>query len=195
MKIVIIEDEKITANDLKKTLLSIEPDIEITAMLTSVEDSIDYFKSNAAPDLIFSDIQLGDGLSFEIFKALDSHIPIIFCTAYDTYFPEAFETTGIDYVLKPFSKATIEKALMKYQHFEKQFSRSKEDFQSLLGLLEARLYPSRKAVIVRHRDKIIPIEVADVALFYLENGCTTFFPGQPPVPCKPQSGKGRHSFF
>jgi two-component system, LytTR family, response regulator LytT len=172
MKIVIIEDLKITAKDLKRTILSIDSDIDVLAMLHSVEESVDYFKTNPEVDLIFSDIRLGDGLSFDIFKKINNPIPIIFCTAYNTYFAEAFQVIGIDYILKPFTKNSIETALVKYQNLENKFSKKKEDYSNLLNVLEEKLYPKKTSVIVYHRDKIIPIDSTNVALLFIENGCT-----------------------
>lgn len=172
MKIVIIEDEKVTAKDLKRTLLAVEPDVEIAALLHSVEEAIEYFKEHEDTDLIFSDIQLGDGLSFEIFKKMEHQVPIIFCTAYNDYFSEAFEATGIDYILKPFNKAAIEKALAKYAALEKRFTRNNENFKEQLSLLETRITPKKSAVIIRQRDKIIPLESSAIALFFSENGYT-----------------------
>lgn len=172
MKIVIIEDEKPTAKDLRRTILAAEPGATISALLHSVEEAIDYFKNNADTDLIFSDIQLGDGLSFEIFKRMDNQVPVIFCTAYNTYFSEAFEATGIDYILKPFSKAAIEKALEKYDTLEKWFTRNKDSYKEQLSLLETKITPKKNAVIIRQRDKIIPLEAATIALFFVDNGYT-----------------------
>jgi two-component system, LytTR family, response regulator LytT len=172
MKIVIIEDEKITARDLKRTIHTVEPDIEVAALLHSVEDAVEYFKTNTDADLIFSDIQLGDGLSFDIFKRTDNGIPVVFCTAYDTYFQEAFQATGIDYVLKPFTADSIGRALGKYKQLEKRFSQNKDDYKSLLGLLESKLYPPKTAVIIRHREKIIPLNFANIAVLFIDNGCT-----------------------
>jgi two-component system, LytTR family, response regulator LytT len=170
MKIVIIEDEKLTAKDLKRTILGIEPDIEIAALLHSVEEGIEYFNKNTDTDLIFSDIQLGDGLSFEIFKKVG--LQVIFCTAYNNYFAEAFQVTGIDYLLKPFTKATVEKALLKYQTLQKNFLQKKDEYPNLLELLETKLSPKKNAIIVRQRDKIIPLDVSGIALLYIDNGCT-----------------------
>lgn len=172
MKIVIIEDEKLTAKDLKRTLLAVEPDAEIGALLHSVEEAIEYFKEHEDTDLIFSDIQLGDGLSFEIFRKMEHQVPIIFCTAYNNYFSEAFEATGIDYILKPFNKAAIEKALAKYATLEKRFTRNNETYKEQLNLLETKITPKKNAVIIRQRDKIIPLEAAAIAVFFSENGYT-----------------------
>ncbi|HEU4470692.1 MAG TPA: LytTR family DNA-binding domain-containing protein [Flavisolibacter sp.] len=172
MKIAIIEDEKLTAKDLKRTLMEVDPDAEIVAMLHSVEDAKTFFAGNEEADLIFSDIQLGDGLSFEVFKELSRPVPIIFCTAYDHYLLEAFQSTGIDYILKPFKKDTIEKALGKYQSLQKGFTRNKPNYSDLLNALEAKLAPKKTAVIVRHREKIIPLDASGIALLFVDNGCT-----------------------
>lgn len=146
MKVVIIEDEKVTAKDLKRTILEVDPDIEIGALLHSVEEAIEYFANHKDTDLIFSDIQLGDGLSFEIFKIMENQVPIIFCTAYNSYFHEAFEITGIDYLLKPFNNGAIEKALSKYIALEKTFSRNKEKYKEQLTALELKVTPQKNAV-------------------------------------------------
>lgn len=172
MKLVIIEDEKVTAKDLKRTILTAESDVEICAVLHSVEEAVEYFKSHQDTDLIFSDIQLGDGLSFEIFKKMGHPVPIIFCTAYNSYFSEAFEATGIDYILKPFNKVAIEKALAKYFSLEKMFAKNNEGYKEQLGLLETRISSKRMAVIIRQRDKIIPLEASAIAVFFLANKYT-----------------------
>lgn len=172
MKIVIIEDEKLTAKDLKRTILAVEPDVDIAALLHSVEDAVEYFKNHQDTDLIFSDIQLGDGLSFEIFKKMENPAPIIFCTAYNNYFAEAFEATGIDYIMKPFSKLAIEKALSKYIQFENRFTKNKEGYISKLDLLETKINVKKNAVIIRQRDKIIPLEMSNIAFFFIDNGYT-----------------------
>jgi two-component system, LytTR family, response regulator LytT len=175
MKIVIIEDEKLTAKDLRRTILAVEPDVEVSALLHSVEDSVEYFKKHNDTDLIFSDIQLGDGLSFEIFKNMENPAPVIFCTAYNNYFAEAFEATGIDYIMKPFSKTSIEKALAKYMNLEKRFAKNKESYISQLDILETKLTVKKNAVIIRQRDKIIPLEMTSIALFFIENSYTFAF--------------------
>ncbi len=111
MRIVILEDEQITARDLETTILQVHPAIEIVARLYSVKEAIAYFQCAPLPDLIFSDIQLGDGLSFEVFAESGLDVPVIFCTAYDEYALNAFKANGIDYILKPFSKRSVADAL------------------------------------------------------------------------------------
>lgn len=172
MKVVIIEDERLTAKDLAKTITSIEPDIEIVALLSSVEEAIDYLGKEQSIDLIFSDIELGDGLSFEIFEKLNTKIPVIFCTAYDKYSLEAFKTVGIDYILKPFSKTSVEKTLAKYENLKRQLSPSTENYANVLVTLKNQLFQKTPSVIIHQGDKIIPVSGADIALFYVEDDYT-----------------------
>jgi two-component system, LytTR family, response regulator LytT len=123
MKAIIIEDEKRTAQDLQQILGDLMPDIEILSIIDSVEESIDYLTEKGCPDLIFSDIQLADGLSFEIFQEVKITCPIIFCTAFDEYAIQAFNTNGIDYLLKPFDKKVIGRSLEKYNNLRGMFEK------------------------------------------------------------------------
>lgn len=170
MKIAIIEDEKLTAKDLAKTIIGIDSDVEIIALLHSVEEAIDFFMTKPELDLIFSDIELGDGLSFEIFEKVNNRTPIIFCTAFNEYALEAFKTVGIDYLLKPFSKATVEKSLEKYYSLKDKLSSQENAIPNLMSLLKNQLLPSKMpSVIMQQGDKIIPLEGDKIALFYIED--------------------------
>lgn len=169
MKIAIIEDEKITAKDLANTIKVIEPDAEIVAILGSVEDAILFFGQNPDLDLIFSDIELGDGLCFDIFEQVENHTPIIFCTAYEKYSLDAFRNAGIDYILKPFNKLSIERTLLKYKSLKAKLSKSRSDLDGLLSELKGRLFNSTPSIIVHQADKIIPISGNDIALFYIDS--------------------------
>ncbi|HEY1023408.1 MAG TPA: response regulator [Flavisolibacter sp.] len=113
IKAVIIEDEKAAADYLSAILTEVEPDITIEAVLPSVEKGIHYFSGNAKVDIIFSDVQLPDGLSFSIFNAVKLTVPIVFITGYDRFMMDAFENNGIDYLLKPICKDDLQKALRK----------------------------------------------------------------------------------
>lgn len=170
MKIVIIEDERLTANDLELTIRQYDASIEVTAKLLSVKDAVRYFNDHEAPDLIFSDIQLGDGLSFEIFKATPVNVPVIFCTAYDEYALDAFRANGIDYLLKPFTLATVSEALNKFKRLV-QLPRQHDSsqFETILQFFEKKSTGNANAILVPYRDKIIPIRFQDIALFGLEN--------------------------
>lgn len=172
MTIVIIEDEQRTAEDLAKTILKINPEIKIVAKLAAVEDAIHWFQQNKQPDLIFSDIQLGDGLCFEIFKSLSITTPVIFCTAYDEYALSAFKANGIDYILKPFDEEVIVQALSRYKELERKFSSNNVQLENILQLFENRKIQKKGSILVYHKDKILPVRIDDIALFYIENEIT-----------------------
>lgn len=170
MKIVIIEDEKLTAKDLARTLNKIDSAIELVATLHSLKQAFEFMRSNPEIDLIFSDIELGDGLSFELFERLKLNIPVIFCTAYDKYALEAFHTFSIDYILKPFTRYSVEKALQKYLSIKENMSVRREDqFLGMMQALKSQLMPQNPAVLIQQGDKIIPLYAKDIALFYTEN--------------------------
>lgn len=172
MRIVIIEDEKITAEDLAATIISLEPDAQIIAKLRSVKNAIEYFKKNEALDLIFSDVQLGDGLSFEVFKAIKVTAPIVFCTAYDEYALNAFKTNSIDYVLKPFSGKEIAEALEKYKNIRQNFFREEAQYKTIIDTLINRSLPKTGSILVHYKDKIKPVRLDNIALFYIDNEIT-----------------------
>jgi two-component system, LytTR family, response regulator LytT len=169
MNIVIIEDEQITADDLANTILKLTRDAHIVAKLNSVEHAIAWFKKNEHPDLIFSDIQLGDGLCFEIFKSQPITTPVVFCTAYDEFALTAFKANGIDYILKPFDEEAIANALNKYKELERRFFAKSSQIDNIFELFEDRKRQKKGSILVYHKDKILPVRVDDIALFYLEN--------------------------
>ena len=167
MNILIIEDELLTAKDLIRTLEQIDIKNKVVKHTLSVKESIEYLNSAPKLDLVFSDIKLGDGLSFEIFDVIDLSVPVIFCTAYDEFALEAFKTNGIDYMLKPFSNSSVERALEKFHRLTTDFSNP--NLQSLLDLMMNRSVPKVRSLLVHRGDKIIPVKVADIALFYVED--------------------------
>jgi len=172
MKIVIIEDEKLTADDLAETIGKVIPGARITAILSSVKKAISWFQKNEQPDLIFSDIQLGDGLSFEIFKSVSTNVPVIFCTAYDEYALKAFNANGIAYILKPFDQSTITAALNKYSNLKNKFSENAINLDKIIQLFDANKSQANGSVLVYHKDKILPILFDNIAIFYIENEIT-----------------------
>lgn len=168
MKIVIIEDERITATDLQETLEQIDPTIEIMGIIRSVKEGLAYFDKNKKPDLIFSDIRLGDGLSFEILSGL--LIPVIFCTAYDEYALNAFNTSGIGYILKPFTEDAVRTAIQKYKNL------TTPNRQEILGQYEVlkkmfsnRPEPKASSLLISDKDKVLPIRILDIAILYLRD--------------------------
>jgi two-component system, LytTR family, response regulator LytT len=170
MKVVIVEDETLTAEDLAEILLKLPDGIEVVKILTSVAEAIPYFKQNTSPDLIFCDIQLGDGHSFEIFKQVHIDVPVIFCTAYDEYAFEAFRNNGIDYILKPFVKKSIKSAIEKYKSLRTRLSMTGIDYDNLLQNIRSRLSHDKKisSLLINWKDKIIPVRINDIALFSID---------------------------
>ena len=168
MKIVIIEDEIITANELAATIKLLEPDTIIEAILDSVQTAIAFFQKNDEPDLIFSDVQLGDGLSFEIFKVCHISAPVIFCTAYDEYALNAFKTNSIDYILKPSTSKTIANSLAKYRNLRKTLSDGEHQYQAILDTLLNRETSKASSILVNYKDKIVPVWIDEIAMFYIE---------------------------
>lgn len=173
MNIVIIEDELLTAEDLTEIIGRIGGDIHIMAILDSVKAAIPFFLKKQKVDLVFSDIQLGDGLSFEIFRATRIDAPIIFCTAYNEYALDAIRSNGIEYILKPYTTEAIVRAIDKYYQLKKHFIPAEVDYEKIIRAITG---SDRKeaagSVLVYHRDKIIPISFDDVALFYIDHNLT-----------------------
>lgn len=169
MKIIIIEDEIKAARSLMSMVADIKPAATVVAHLETVDGAIRYFSENAQPDLIFMDIQLADGVCFDIFKAVKITCPVVFCTAYDEYSLEAFKANGIDYVLKPFSKDDITTAFKKVDEFKNFFQK---DVSSDLGNLLSRITEStggKKSFLVFTQNKYISIPTDTIAFFYIKN--------------------------
>jgi two-component system response regulator LytT len=172
MKILIIEDELLTAEDLAETIREVDASAQILACLSSVKEATAWFQKNQAPDLVFSDIQLGDGSSFEIFKSTPAGLPVIFCTAYDEYALGAFKANGIDYILKPFTRTTIAASLQRYRELRKNMGEKTVSYEALLPLFESQRVLKQGSVLVYQKDKILPIRLSEVALFYIAQEVT-----------------------
>jgi len=172
MKVLIIEDEKLTSVDLAETLLKVDAGIIIAGIVHSVKEAIAWFRKNENPDLIISDIQLGDGLSFEIFSKVECSSPVIFCTAYDMYALKAFKANGIDYILKPFTEKSIAESLAKFNVLKNNFSKSISNFDNILEQFTKEKFKKQGSVLVYHKDKITPVKLDNIALFYIENEIT-----------------------
>lgn len=171
MKVLIIEDEPHAQNELKRLLANSGSEMFILDCIDSVEESVDWLKSNNKPDLIFMDIQLSDGLSFEIFKQVKLTTPVIFTTAFDEYAIRAFKVNSVDYLLKPIKQTELNDALNKFKSLGDQFSEAQlsldlDQIQKLLNI-EKQTYKTR--FIARIGDQIKHIDVKDVAYFRAED--------------------------
>ena len=168
MNVIIIEDEKPAARRLSRLLADLG--VEVSTMLHSVEESINWFRNNPHPELIFLDIQLSDGLSFEIFEEIEVKSAIIFTTAYDEYALQAFKLNSIDYLLKPIDDEDLEAAVKKYRSLKPAPQKLALDFEDIKKLLVnpiEREYKKRFTVRVGQHLKIINAE--EVECFYSEN--------------------------
>lgn len=169
MNVLIIEDERKAADELKTLIASNRANWVVVDVLMSVEESLEWFAKNKMPDLIFSDIQLADGVSFEIFEKTTITCPIIFSTAFDEYAIKAFEANGFDYLLKPIDKTKLKKALDKLDSLSIFFT-AKAASPDLNNLLTQIKYSSAKTLLVSQGEKIIPVKYADVAFFFYDEG-------------------------
>lgn len=168
MKVIIIEDEKPSARRLQRMLDNL--DIKVETLLHSVKESIEWFLNNEHPDLIFLDIQLSDGLSFEIFDAVKINSAIIFTTAYDEYALQAFKLNSIDYLLKPIDDEELEAAVNQYKTRLPQQQSVTLDFNEIKKLLTnpiEREYKKRFSVKIGQHLKLINID--EIECFYSEN--------------------------
>ncbi|MEO0527325.1 MAG: LytTR family DNA-binding domain-containing protein [Bacteroidota bacterium] len=168
MDVIIIEDEKPAARRLSRLLAQLN--VEVSTMLHSVEESVEWFQKNKHPDLIFLDIQLSDGLSFEIFDLIEVHSAIIFTTAYDEYALQAFKLNSIDYLLKPIDDEELAKAVKKFQNIKPTSQKIALDFEDIKKLLVnplEREFKKRFTARVGQHIKILNAE--DIECFYSEN--------------------------
>lgn len=172
MKAIIIEDETVAVNSLKVILSQnkITP-IEVVAELESVEESVAYFRKNVHPDIIFMDIHLADGSAFKIFEQVEIKAPVVFTTAYDEYALQAFQVSSIDYLLKPITPASMERALNKFHLFDKEerlahIRHTNQTIQDRHTL---------KNLLIMLPDKFYPLSVEDILFFYTSNEKVTAY--------------------
>ena len=164
MKTIIIEDEKPAAEKLQRAIFNNHPEVEVVAVLDSIESSTIWLQQNPLPDLIFMDIELSDGLSFKIFEKVTITCPVIFTTAFDEYWQEAFEHNSIDYLLKPIRQEKLDAALNKYDKLKQYF------VQNLQQMLASKQQPGnsgyKKRFLVKQGSDYASIKIEDIGYFY-----------------------------
>jgi DNA-binding LytR/AlgR family response regulator len=165
MKAVIVEDERLASKRLEYLLNIVEPGIEVLKILESVDDAVNWFSQNPKPDLIFMDIQLDDGISFEIFDAIKIDCPVIFTTAYNEYAIRAFKVNSVDYLLKPIEQEALEMAIQKFKKLFAEHFDFEEKIAKVFGQISAK-YKSRFFVKVGIRYQSIPVE--NICCFFVE---------------------------
>jgi DNA-binding LytR/AlgR family response regulator len=163
-RVVIVEDETAAAVNLRGMLTTLIPDVEVVEVVESVAEAVEFFSKGVSADVVFMDIHLADGDSFRIFKSVDITIPIIFTTAYDQYALEAFKVNSIDYLLKPFKEEDLQRALDKLQRLTAtERAAATERVETMAANAESE---ALRTMLVRFKDKIIPISIDDIAYFY-----------------------------
>ncbi|ACT93573.1 LytR/AlgR family response regulator transcription factor [Dyadobacter fermentans] len=168
MKAVIIEDESLVARQLKQKISNVAADVEVVAILHSIKAARNWLSQNNEPDLMFMDIQLGDGLSFEIFDHFQLECPVIFTTAYDEYALRAFKVNGIDYILKPVDETDLKRALDKYRSLVNGKTALPIDIASLMATLTTRQPAAqtyRETFIATNHQQWVPLKTKDIACF------------------------------
>ncbi|HLG40652.1 MAG TPA: LytTR family DNA-binding domain-containing protein [Chitinophagaceae bacterium] len=180
MKILIVEDEELAVKKIQKTLAGVEPDAEVVAVTDSILSTVNWLGENTAPDLILMDIELSDGQSFEIFNQAKITSPVIFTTSYDEYALKAFKVNSIDYLLKPIQKEDLEAALKKLKQVKELYKAGGQkpdaSIDNLVKELQQKLQPReyRKRFLVKHAQKLVSIEVDEIAYFF-SDGRLNFF--------------------
>jgi DNA-binding LytR/AlgR family response regulator len=171
MRVLIIEDEAPAYRRLHNLLDQNSNDFEILDVIDSVSDAVKWLRNHKMPELIFSDIQLSDGLSFEIFEQVIVECPIIFTTAYDAFMLEAFKTNGIDYLLKPLQSEDLNRSLEKFKRFNAGSSQpALTDIEGLLAAIRKPSKSYKKRFLVKLGTKLLPIASEDVAWFTSSDG-------------------------
>lgn len=172
MKAVIIEDEALIADEMKAMIESAGDDIDLLAVLPSLKAARKWFMQNAEPDLLFMDIKLSDGLSFELFEQFNLKCPVIFCTAYEEYAIRAFKVNGVDYLLKPVQEEDLSRAINKVRNQLEAKSYVPGDLEQLINYFtNPSLVQSnyKQRFIVNSNNKWTPVETKDIAVFYKDN--------------------------
>jgi DNA-binding LytR/AlgR family response regulator len=172
MKAVIIEDENLIAQELQCLIKNVSDDVDILEILPSLKTARRWFMSNAEPDLIFMDIQLSDGVSFELLESYELSCPIVFTTAYDEYAIRAFKVNGVDYLLKPIDGDELKKAIDKCRDIVERKTQFPTDIKQLVKRLsqpQAAQSLYKEKFIVNFRHQWIPVNANDIACFMKEN--------------------------
>ena len=170
MKVVIVEDEIAASENLTYILNSIDPSIEVLKVLDSVKSAVAYFIEHTEAELIFMDIHLADGISFEIFEKVTINAPVIFTTAYDQYAIQAFKVNSVDYLLKPIDEEELSQAIEKFKktvNIEKPLN---NQIEGMLAFLQTNNKTYKASYLVQKRDELIPVRTKDIAYFYIDTG-------------------------
>lgn len=170
MKVLIIEDEAPAFRRLQKILEEVDSQVEIVEVIDSVEESVKWIKNHQLPDLIFMDIQLSDGISFEIFDQVKVSKPVVFTTAFDEYMLRAFKVNSIDYLLKPIKKEDLQHSMRKLQDLKSQFAGNGLDIGEVVRHIKLDEQRYKTRFLVKQGDKMISVETEQIAYFQTRHG-------------------------
>jgi two-component system response regulator LytT len=177
MNIVIVEDELAASDNLTYLLQRIDNNIMVVKVLDSVKSSIAFFSKPQTAELVFMDIHLADGISFEIFEQIPITIPVIFTTAYNQYTLKAFKVNSIDYLLKPLDQEELSDALQQFKEQKQDKGIANDQIKGLLDLVKEKERTYKTTFLINHRDQLIPLKTQDISYFQIDTGvvkATTF---------------------
>lgn len=172
MRALIIEDENLIAEEMKNAITTVAADVQVLDIIPSLKTARKWFMSNAEPDLLFMDIKLSDGLSFELFEQFTLQCPVIFCTAYEEYAIRAFKVNGVDYLLKPVQEEELKKAIGKVRSMKENKSFIPGDLNQLVKYFTepgSAYSKYKERFIINANNKWTPVETKDIAVFYKDN--------------------------
>ena len=179
MNVLIVEDEELAVRKFRKLLGEVDPTLAVQAVTGSIEESVDWLTNHPAPDLIFMDIELSDGQSFEIFERVDVRSTVIFTTSYDEYALQAFKVNSIDYLLKPIQKEDLQRSLKKFADLRASQPTAHAaafNLDKILRDLQVQQQPKeyRKRFLVRQGQRLLSVETGEIAYFYTEERYSFF---------------------
>lgn len=167
MNVLIIEDEHAAAGRLTQLIHEIRPDWMVIGTLESIREALDWFGKHREPDLVFSDVQLADGIAFEIYRVIRLNCPVIFTTAYDTYAIQAFKLNSVDYLLKPILKEHLKEAIVKLEKMQSLAGRP-DDLSRLASEFMQQKSKTSNRILVKFGQKLKAIDTENVAYFYID---------------------------
>lgn len=170
MKVVIVEDERAASENLIYLLKRLEPAIDILDVLDSVKEAVRFFSAPNDAELVFMDIHLADGISFEIFDKVSIKAPIVFTTAYDQYALKAFKVHSIDYLLKPINPQELGDALQQFKTQLHGTADVNRQMERLLSMMNIRKKPYKATILVSQRDQLVPLKTESIAYLYIDTG-------------------------
>lgn len=166
MKVLIIEDEPQAAKRMESLINTLEPQAEILDKIDSVKKAVQWIQSHSAPDLIFMDIQLADGISFQIFEQCEVKSPVIFTTAYDAYALKAFKVNSIDYILKPIDKDEMQAALKKFHSVNRTHQESKHALENIGQAIQMLTKKYKTRFVIKVGEHLKSVEVSEILFFF-----------------------------